>query len=103
MKLFVVRYLLSGKQVSLPALTTIIWQLYSGSSQTIATGCLKGLHGYKRAVLGCFAENHRTVYQSKQGVVAAYAYVFAGVVLGATLANQYVTCNNHLASKFLNA
>ena len=60
-------------------------------------------HRHNALVAGSLVEVHNTVGQCIEGVILADTYILAGVVLGATLANDDVAGDNFLATPNLNA
>ena len=50
-----------------------------------------------------FVEVHFTVVQSKEGVIATHADIFAWVITSAALAQDNVTGDDRLATEFFNA
>ena len=58
---------------------------------------------YVRAVVGLLTELNDAVFQRKQRVILAHAYVFTGVMLGASLANDDVSSDATLAAINLDA
>lgn len=62
-----------------------------------------GRHRNERAVVFAFAEHYGAIDEGKQCVVFAYADVFAGVVLGAALADEDVACFADFTTKNLHS
>ena len=53
---------------------------------------------YDALITRALVEIHHAIYESVEGVVLTYAYIGAGVVLRAALANDDVTCDHFLAT-----
>lgn len=58
---------------------------------------------HNRPFIAAFAERYGTVDESKQRMIAAQPYVFAGVVFGAPLTNDNVTCDGRLTTENFDA